>query len=429
MTYKIKSVALLSLIAFIALATTSCRDKHFEERTYMANVPIYMSNEDLSQSIQSEDAQAITDRGKIFLKDDFILINKPGKGIHVIDNADAANPVNFAFINIPGNVDIAATGNTLYADTYQDLLVIDFTDPLNISLLERFDNIYPGALPPLADPHYPMAMIDDDKGVVIGWTVEEVTEKVDENSQEPWVRRGGVMLEDAASTNFAGTSAPTNVSISGSMARMVINGNYLYTVGNGELTAFNITNKSNPTRGTGIPVAWNIETLFPFQEDLLIGTTTGMLVYDLINPMSPNYRSMFSHASSCDPVVAEGNTAYVTLRGGTECGGFSNQLDVIDISNMDNPQLIKSYEMEGPYGLGIDNGTLFICDGDAGLKVYDAANPLTIDQNQLSHQTSINTFDVIPYKGHLIMIGSDGLYQYDYTDLSNFTLLSVISTQ
>ncbi len=149
-----------------------------------------------------------------------------------------------------------------------------------------------------------------------------------------------------------------------------------------------------------------------------------MLVYGLSNPGLPNFISVFEHISSCDPVVVEGNLAYVTLRSGTMCGGFTNQLDVVDISSIENPFLVKTYPMYNPHGLGIDNGTLFICDGDAGLKVYSTEDPMNIHQHQLAHFNDIKTFDVIPLNGLLVLIGADGLYQYDYTDLENLTLLS-----
>lgn len=420
----------LPVSMLVILLSAGCKDKQFEERTYMANVPQYMAADMLEASISSQPAKAITTKGKIFLKDNYILLNKPGFGIHVIDNSDPSNPNNISFIEILGNVDMVATGNTLYADTYQDLLVIDFSDPTAIKLLERYANIYPGALPPLADANYPMAQIDETKGVVIGWKVEEITEVVDQNSggnSRFTTEDFSSALPTTSSTAVGGGSG--NVSISGSMARMAMAGNYLYTVGNGQLSPFDISNKQKPVRGSTIDVSWNIETLFPFKDHLLIGTTTGMLVYNLTNPMAPNYTSTFWHANSCDPVVAEGNTAYVTLRGGRTCGGFDNQLDVIDITNLSNPTLIKSYPLSGPYGLGIDNGTLFVCDGNAGLKIYNAADPLKIDQNMLATHPNVNTYDVIPYNAKLIMIGEDGLYQYDYSNLNTLQLLSVIKTQ
>ena len=37
-------------------------------------------------------------------------------------------------------------------------------------------------------------------------------------------------------------------------------------------------------------------------------------------------------------------------------------LHVVDISDLSNPSLIKSYEFEHPLGLGVDENTLFLCD-------------------------------------------------------------------
>jgi hypothetical protein len=144
------------------------------------------------------------------------------------------------------------------------------------------------------------------------------------------------------------------------------------------------------------------------------------------NPSAPEYISQFSHMSSCDPVVVNGNYAYVTLRSGNLCGDAQSQLDVIDISDIQSPQLIKEYPMTEPYGLGIDDSVLFVCDGSAGLKIYNASDPYTIAANKLAEYPDIHTFDVIPLGGVLLMIASEGLYQYDYSDLQNITQLSFI---
>jgi hypothetical protein len=118
--------------------------------------------------------------------------------------------------------------------------------------------------------------------------------------------------------------------------------------------------------------------------------------------------------------------AYVTLRSGTACQGFTNQLEVIDISDLRTPSLVKVYPMQNPHGLGIDNGTLFICEGEYGLKVFDAKNVTTIDQGLLAHFKDKDAYDVIPLGNILVVIGKDGLYQYDYSDPKNLKLLSVI---
>ena len=82
--------------------------------------------------------------------------------------------------------------------------------------------------------------------------------------------------------------------------------------------------------------------------------------------------------------------------------------------------------MEFPSGLGIDGTNLFICEGQFGLKVFDASDPLTIGDNLLHSFEDIHAFDVIPFNNILIMIGNDGLYQYDYSDSENLELLSHI---
>jgi hypothetical protein len=151
-----------------------------------------------------------------------------------------------------------------------------------------------------------------------------------------------------------------------------------------------------------------------------------MFIYSLQDPSNPEFISQFSHATGCDPVVAEGNYAYVTLRSGNFCGEIKSQLDVIDISDIHNPEQVADYTMEEPYGLGIDDNLLFVCDGTAGLKIYNAADPKTIDQHKLAQYADIQAFDVIPLGDVLVMIGTDGLYQFEYSDPADIHQLSVI---
>ncbi len=85
--------------------------------------------------------------------------------------------------------------------------------------------------------------------------------------------------------------------------------------------------------------------------------------------------------------------------------------------------------MTEPYGLGINNNTLFICEGEHGLKVYDASKPLEITSHKLSEFTDIHAYDVIPLSSYLFTIGEDGFYIYDYSDLSDITLLGSLPVE
>jgi len=153
-----------------------------------------------------------------------------------------------------------------------------------------------------------------------------------------------------------------------------------------------------------------------------------MLIYDISNPEAPAYRSTFSHATACDPVVVSEQVAYVTLRGGNNCNGFTNQLDVLDVSNLDNPTLIRSYPMDNPHGLSVVGNTLYLCEGSSGLKIFDVSNKNKVDDNLLDQVTGITAYDVIvlPPGNHVMVVGQTGLFQFDATDRNNLVQLSMI---
>jgi len=69
---------------------------------------------------------------------------------------------------------------------------------------------------------------------------------------------------------------------------------------------------------------------------------------------------------------------------------------------------------------------LFVCDDKDGLKIFDASDVMDLKLIGNPHDTE--TFDVILDNGVAIVVGNDGLYQYDYNDLKNIHLLSKLST-
>ncbi len=209
----------------------------------------------------------------------------------------------------------------------------------------------------------------------------------------------------------------------GSTARFASSGDYLYTVNQSQLQIFDISNPTNPANVANLQIGWGIETIFPYENKLFIGTQTGMLVYDIANPQNPKKLSIFEHIYSCDPVVVEGDYAYVTLHSEDNwCGQFNNELQIIDIQNITQPKLIGTYSMVNPLGLGIDGNLLFVCD--KGLKVYDISDKSNIEQLNFFN---IEATDVIPYRNILLVIGKNGLYQYIYSG-TELKLLSSLLT-
>ncbi|MEO7989240.1 MAG: hypothetical protein ABI663_06845 [Chryseolinea sp.] len=210
----------------------------------------------------------------------------------------------------------------------------------------------------------------------------------------------------------------------GSLTRFAISGNYLYVVDHNAIQVFNTQNNTFE-KVNSINVNSGLETIFTKGDYLYLGAQDAMYIYGISNPESPSFIFRYSHITSCDPVIVQGNRAYVTLRSGTFCNRGSNALEILDISNPNNPTLIANYPMTSPYGLGIDENLLFICEGSSGLKVYDISNEQNIQL--LKEVNDIDAYDVIPRDGLLTLTGEDGIFQYRYnTETGDVNLISTI---
>jgi hypothetical protein len=96
------------------------------------------------------------------------------------------------------------------------------------------------------------------------------------------------------------------------------------------------------------------------------------------------------------------------------CGQNFNEMNVIDITNITSPFVAKTYDLSNPYGVGIDGKHLFVCDDLSGLKMYDATNPAELILTQTVQAGA--TRDVIPLGGILLLVSTDGLYEFDYSN-------------
>jgi hypothetical protein len=85
--------------------------------------------------------------------------------------------------------------------------------------------------------------------------------------------------------------------------------------------------------------------------------------------------------------------------------------------------------MTKPEGLSKDNNLLFVCDSTAGVKLYDAVNPASLQLLTQIPTGGINATDVIAADQRLFIIAGGNLYQYDYSDTKNIRLLSTLSVK
>ena len=429
------------LFASFAVITlmSGCKSTVTETTTYKVNEPVFMSEKEFRESVKvSTRSVAVSDYGKICFYDGYIYISATGKGIHIIDNNNPSNPQNIGFIELLGNADLAIRNGKLYADAFIDLVWFDISNPASPELKGRLENVFPQYMPcPPTGNDYVINLdkcYDERgniKGIIVGWEVREHTddysyttggihwglgikEPLDMKSQNR--PNGGIMLDPSF-------PAPNGSSgKNGSMSRFALYKDYLYTVIDNNMSVIDLHGEEPKKAAENIYIGYDVETIFSYKDNMFMGTPVGMVIYSVANPLKPEFMRAIFHIFGCDPVVVEDDIAYVTIHSGNACGQTNNDLMIYDVKDVRDPKHIVTYAMKNPKGLGIDNGTLFLCDD--GLKIFDASNPQTLLANRLAHYSGMEGYDVIPFDNVLMMIAEDGLYQYDYSDLSKIKQLS-----
>jgi hypothetical protein len=376
--------------------------------------PVYASKATVLSNIRSNNPRPLEAPGKIYILGRYLFVNEIDKGVHIIDNSNPSNPRAVAFVDIPGNIDIAVRGSYLYADMYKELVVVDISDPLNAKLVKEVPNVF-------SDRYYG-TVVNDSAYIIVDWEIKDTMVDVEDAAPQSFV---GYLAY--ASDGASQSKASYVPGIAGSLARFSIVNEYLYAINTSSLHSFNVSQPDEPVRTDSIYVGWNIETLYPFKNKLLIGSTTGMFIYDIQDPAKPQPVSTFDHARACDPVVTDGDYAFITLRTGNTCNGISNQLDIVDIKNVESPTLARTYPLTNPAGLAKDGNTLFICDGSDGLKIFDAENVHNL--RLIRTLPDVEPQDVIAWAGNLVMVAKEGIYQYDYSSLPDLVQRSIIPVQ
>jgi hypothetical protein len=410
--------------ALLATSLASClRDTCEADVEYIRYDPIYVQPTTFRTEIGPEAPRELENPGKIYAYGDYLFINEPQQGIHLFDNSDPENPTAISFIEIEGNVDMAVQNGLLYADNFVDLVVFDIRNPESIEMVGRTEGVFPDY------------GFDQERGFLIGYEETDIVEK-QPCSQGDWFwGRGEVFWVnidvgvERAFANDASVPSPNQTGVGGSLARFTIGFNRLYVADDSDqLKVFSLRTPEKPELVNTSYIGWAIETIFPYGEHLFIGAANGMHIVSVEDPDNPQHLSTFWHTTACDPVYIDGDYAYVTLRDGTECEGFANQLDVVNIEDLFNPRLVRTFPMHHPIGLSVRDKHLYLCDDDAGLKVFDASDPAQVGNRLLKQIKNINAVDAIALPGRpvLMIIGRDGLYQFDISEPANPLPLSVI---
>ncbi len=415
-------------IAFVLLLISlgSCQDKCTETRTYLKYTPVKKALTEVRESFKAMPTQELQNPGKIYTFGSRLYIVDRGIGFHVVDNSNPSAPIFTEFIQLDGCLDVAMKGNTLYANQGPDIVAIAMDGEPRI--IGRGEDI-------LSDQN-------NSDSVILRWESREVTEVVetDCDNQGNWRGNprsfanddfsGGVSFESSSTSssvsdnNRVNSSGSSGSGVSGSMARFSIVAGQLYVVSDWSMTTFDLDNDFRQI--SQFNIGNGVETIFGTQDYLYLGTNVGMLIYDRNNGNTPTYVSQLSHARGCDPVVVQGDIAFVTLRGNSRCGQAESGLYVVNLAEIRNPSLLSMHPMADPYGLGVRDDILMICDGNAGLRVFDKSNLDFIGDSEISSDASVKAYDVILQDDIAILSAEEGVYQYEYDNAGKLNKLSTL---
>lgn len=418
----------ISAILGVVLFFSSCSEDVCESTiTYVGYEPVYRTLEELTEEIKFVPERKLEVPGKIYYYGSYLLISEHGTGVHVIDNSDPATPETLGFIEIAGNVDIAFVDHYIYADTYHNIIVVDIQDLNNPKVV--------GAINDVKEWGWQL-----DRGLmVVDYVETTMTTTVDCNqnlgqdvffdatSNVLFVNSSNVDQGFQRQAESVAGGAP-GTGQGGSLARMALFDGHFYYVNDHAMHIYDVSDLTTPVKVSDAYMEWGVETIFPYKDNLFIGANNGMHIYDNQDPTNPRYLSTFAHANACDPVVVQDDIAYITLRDGNECQDFVNQLDVVDVSDLLKPQLIATFPMYNPHGLAVRGESLYLCEGDQGLKIYDISEVEEIGQNQIGGIGDYHAYDVISVSSQLLMmVGKDGFFQFDTNEPSQPRLLSSIA--
>lgn len=227
------------------------------------------------------------------------------------------------------------------------------------------------------------------------------------------------------------SSSPATTGTAGSTARFAIQRDYLVVISGNDIKVFDLRTPNDPlvVYESAVPSS-DVQTIFPYLDNyLLLGANDGVFIYEIDAAGRTTPLGSMTHGRACDPVVAADNIAYVTLNDVAQCGEEAlNELHVVDVADLENPELITTTPLAGPKGLALSGTELFICDKYA-LARFDITDPTAPELLVLDG--TIRCEDVIIKDGLLYATGEEvTIYRIDPVsqDSSGLTLLSTLPT-
>jgi hypothetical protein len=137
------------------------------------SAPDYITRDSLNNSVATVSSQPVLHPAHVVSFGNYLFINEPYQGWHVINNTNPAAPSNVAFITAPGSLDATASNGYLYLQNSVDLVVLSIANPSQPVVVKRMQNVL--NIP--ASPHNPTGYDSPVNGLeIINWHDTTVSE-------------------------------------------------------------------------------------------------------------------------------------------------------------------------------------------------------------------------------------------------------------
>lgn len=166
-----KKVMKVSALFFSFLLVASCGKEN--NKTVDGYKPIYATAQELEQ-VEVRHNEPLEHPGRIYVYENYLLVNDQSKGIHIYDNANTSNPVEVSFIAIKGNMDFSVNNDMLYADNITDMVIVDISNPAEPTYKNRIQKVFP--VQQFPDEFGAFECVDPAKGLVVGWEKVKLTD-------------------------------------------------------------------------------------------------------------------------------------------------------------------------------------------------------------------------------------------------------------
>ncbi len=244
--------------------------------------------------------------------------------------------------------------------------------------------------------------------------------------------------EESSSSSSSDSSSVTVESKGTSSSKFKIKNDRLYSIKDDILKVYDISEPQSVYPLSQTFLGFSITGMFIYDETLIAASSSGLKVFSL-NGDNITFLANSDDFIPCQRFFVDGSLLFV-LNNLEVCENYLNNsynnyyyestfeledivvdngIEVYDISEFLAPKLLTKVSSYNPVALSVQDDTLYVCEGEYGLKVYDinrSDNNISLNKNNTYRNAPCE--DLITASNYLYGINPDGLDIYDYNELN-----------